>query len=332
MKRYLKSILLTWALVLPALVMAQVPQLPRKKLTAQQLQTVKLRDDAVQKTMADFNQKLEPELKKQPQYTQMMRDLERLRTITDPAQRKAEVAKYQATYRPVMQASLGAARLDMNKLARDLEAADPDFKFDISPNFTIKRMAKSMAKRQPMRVQLSPGPRVETVKLTNFKESHEKSGSLASGGSHNFNGSGQETFAAAAVAGQCTVDTEQELEYTVPADVTKATLIFKCKFDLNAYGLGVLGTAGASANADFQIVLGTRPLIYEPARVEILAPIAYATVEEDGQEYEEQITLSPGSKFTIVLSASSFVICALPAYGDSRAKIKQVSVEVRLER
>jgi hypothetical protein len=332
MNHYLRLIVLAGALALPTLVLAQVPQLSRKKLTAQQLQTLKLRDDAVQKTMADFNQKLEPELKKQPQYAQMMRDLERLRTITDPAQRKAEVAKYQATYRPVMQTSLTAARLSMSNLARDLEAADPDYKFDISPNFTIKRMAKSMAKRQPMRVQLSPGPRVETVRLTNFRESHEKSGSLASGGSHNFNGSGQETFAAAAVAGQCKVDTEQELEYTVPADVTKATLIFKCKFELDAYGLGVMGTAGANADAWFQIVLGTRPLINEFAGVSVLAPIAYAANEEVGQEHEEQITLSPGSKVTIILSASSFAMCLLPGYGDSRAKIKQVSVEVRLER
>jgi hypothetical protein len=329
MNRYLKSILLTWALVLPAWAMAQVPQLARKKLTAQQLQTLKLRDDAVQKTMADFNQKLEPELKKQPQYAQMMRDLERLRTLTDPAQRKAEVAKYQATYRPVMQASLNAARLDMNKLARDLEAADPDYQFNVTPNLVMRRVTKAqpMSKGKSPSIQLNLGPAVEVVKLTEFKETHDKSGSLASSGRHNFNGSGQETSADAAVAGFCTIEAEQELDYTVPSDVKKATLVVKCKLEADASAAGIIGTGSGKADA----ILNIAPFTLEASAIAI-APIAWAADDEASEEVDEQIALRPGQRVNVSFLTRSNVRAFLPAHGEARAKIKQISLEVRLER
>jgi hypothetical protein len=332
MNYYLRLIVLAGVLALPTSVLAQLPQLPRKKLSAQQLQTLKLRDDAVQKTMADFNQKLEPELKKQPQYAQMMRDLERLRTLTDPAQRKAEVAKYQATYRPVMQASLGAARLDMNKLARDLEDADPDYKFDISPNFSIKRVVKAPTKRQPIRMQLSPSPQVETVKLADFKKSHQETGAAANPGEHNFGSNHQEASARIGLSSICEVEAEQELEYTVPADVKKATLVVKCNFANSAFAVGVLG-ASASCSAYSELtVSGAGADISEHINASAISLPLWTTCVDASKEVEETAELRPSGKVKVTFFTRSKALGLFPSYVDAKASILQISVEVRLER
>ncbi|MBC8151626.1 MAG: hypothetical protein H7Z72_01810 [Bacteroidetes bacterium] len=290
---------------------------------------------AVQNVMTDFNRKVDVQLRKQPEYSRMTADLERLKTLKDPAQRRTAVARYQATYRPVLDKSLLAAKVSKAELKAQLERTAPDQAFTFSSDYGLKAIARTTSKPQKLVKRQStaaPGPTVQIIRLDDFTESHDKSGALASSGDYDFSSTSVKSSSGAAIAGGCSVDARLRKSYTVPADVRKATLKLNCKLETDAYTVSVVGPSLALAGSQFGVSTNQRNLNADSAYSSVLGVIGWVMFEESGEEIDEEIDLPIGEKVDIYFSTYTTSMAGLSGYSDGHGRVKSIRVEIHLQR
>jgi|GEM_PF-4302404 len=305
--------------------------------TLQRISLPGLQLDAAQQVMREFNQKVETELRKQPQYNQMMADLDRLKALTDPGQRRVAVAQYQTRYKSVLDASLAAAKLTKADLLAQLQRAAPDQSFSMTNDYGIRAISRSTA---PNRFKLAQGstaapsqPSVQIVRLTDFEQEHNKTGGLASSGEADFTSNSVKAAAGAAIAGACDVDAIYSKAYKVPGDVRKATLKLRCLLESDAYTLSVAGPSAAVASASCSVfVPNGENLTRDIQESKVLGVVAWAMADENSLTVEEEIDLPLNKTVEIHLVSRTKATVVISGYSDAHARVKSISAEVHLQR
>ena len=252
--------------------------------------------------------------------TDMSKELQRISSLKDSAEQKKAAATYQAKYLKSYSGVLSKAGVDLSGVAKEFQGVARRFNFLLKPDLSIVGIFTN--KSSPLALPPA-GPTSKTTRIDQFVDHKQRSCALAAGGDVTFTSSSVTTSAGAAVAGGCSNSGDKSATVAIPAAATSAQISVRADLSAEAFAVGVVGTSGANAGASFSV----SPTSHSVSVV-VIAPIlwvAFADESLDGQSIN--VELAAGSSNAVRFGTSAHIIAAI-AGGNSKAKVKNISVSL----